>query len=403
MMTNGLPDGWRLFRFGEIFTRIDRKFIINDTQIYKCIGLHWYGNGAFVREQLLGADITRKQQWVIRSGDIVYNKLFAWKNAFAVADDSVDSCIVSDKFPTYRIKSDLVDSNYLAYYFKTLQLGTQAQALSKGAAAISKLTLNPPQFWDLTIPLPSIPEQRHIVARIDDILSYITMAQELRAKSQEEALKIFTAAIESIYSNHQSLYKSHILNDLVDPHRGISYGVVQLGEQVDGGVPTLRAGDLKQFSISAENVKTIAPEIAARYIRTKLRGGELLLKIRGGYGEVAVCPPESASGNVSREIAVIPLIDEVIPKYGMYLLAAPSILGKMTNNLRGTSYQGLNLSDIRNLFIPVPPLDIQRHNVAYLDRLWVKVNSLLQLMSKMQEELTALLPSILDKAFKGEL
>jgi len=45
----------------------------------------------------------------------------------------------------------------------------------------------------------------------------------------------------------------------------------------------------------------------------------------------------------------------------------------------------------------------QRRIVAYLDGLQAKVNVLRELQSQSQEELDALLPSILDKAFKGEL
>ena len=45
----------------------------------------------------------------------------------------------------------------------------------------------------------------------------------------------------------------------------------------------------------------------------------------------------------------------------------------------------------------------QRHIVAYLDGLQAKVNALRGLHLQSQEELDALLPSILDKAFKGEL
>jgi type I restriction enzyme, S subunit len=46
--------------------------------------VRWYGKGAFVRERLPGLEIARKQQWVIKAGDVVYNKLFAWKGAEAV-------------------------------------------------------------------------------------------------------------------------------------------------------------------------------------------------------------------------------------------------------------------------------------------------------------------------------
>ena len=48
-------------------------------------------------------------------------------------------------------------------------------------------------------------------------------------------------------------------------------------------------------------------------------------------------------------------------------------------------------------------LDEQRRIVAYLDGLQAKVNALRELQSQSQEGLDALLPSVLDRAFKGEL
>jgi type I restriction enzyme S subunit len=51
----------------------------------------------------------------------------------------------------------------------------------------------------------------------------------------------------------------------------------------------------------------------------------------------------------------------------------------------------------------ISALDEQRHIVAYLDGLQAKVNALRELQVKSGEELSALMPSILDKAFKGEL
>ena len=48
-------------------------------------------------------------------------------------------------------------------------------------------------------------------------------------------------------------------------------------------------------------------------------------------------------------------------------------------------------------------LNEQSYNIAYLDGLQVKVNALRELQSAKGEELSARMPSILDKAFKGKL
>ncbi len=55
--------------------------------------------------------------------------------------------------------------------------------------------------------------------------------------------------------------------------------------------------------------------------------------------------------------------------------------------------------------MPIPDLALeeQRRIVAYLDGLQAKVDALKALQAQTQAELDALLPSVLDKAFKGEL
>jgi type I restriction enzyme S subunit len=53
--------------------------------------------------------------------------------------------------------------------------------------------------------------------------------------------------------------------------------------------------------------------------------------------------------------------------------------------------------------IPLPPLPEQRRIVAYLDGLQAKVDSLKRLQDETAKELDAMLPSVLDRAFKGEL
>ena len=55
------------------------------------------------------------------------------------------------------------------------------------------------------------------------------------------------------------------------------------------------------------------------------------------------------------------------------------------------------------LRIPLPSLEEQRRIVAYLDDLQAKVDAVSQRQTAAVKTLDALLPSILDQAFKGEL
>jgi len=63
----------------------------------------------------------------------------------------------------------------------------------------------------------------------------------------------------------------------------------------------------------------------------------------------------------------------------------------------------INQGHIASFSMPVLPLEKQRRIVTYLDNLQAKVGALKKLQAETAEELDALLPSILDKAFKVEL
>jgi type I restriction enzyme S subunit len=63
----------------------------------------------------------------------------------------------------------------------------------------------------------------------------------------------------------------------------------------------------------------------------------------------------------------------------------------------------LVLREIRDLVVPVPSLIEQRRIVAYLNKLQNRVQELRQLQSASSKEVDSLMPSILDKTFRGEL
>jgi len=395
--------GWQTACFREFLTPNKRPYILKPDEDANLIGMRLYGEGPFHRELKHAMKIRKKSHFVVRAGDVIYNKLFAWKGTFGIITPKLDGMFVSDKFPTYELDDTNVDRDYLRWYFKYPLLWEQARRLSKGSAALSKFTLNPPQFLDLTMPLPQLSVQRKIVTRIEYLASKINGAKEIRKSMKVQMDLLLFSQIDDILQELAAIYKSEPLSTLVDKERGISYGIVQTGLSFEGGVSTLRAGDLQMFRVKTDNVKKVSPEIEASFIRTRLRGSEVLLRIRGGLGEVAVCPDVMVGGNVSREIAVIPVAQNLYPQYVMYIIAAPSSQRFFHKHVRGTSYVGINLKDVRRLPIPLAPLEEQRQIAGHIDCLRAKIEQVQAFQKQTISKIDVLLPSILDKAFKGEL
>ena len=83
----------------------------------------------------------------------------------------------------------------------------------------------------------------------------------------------------------------------------------------------------------------------------------------------------------------------------MRIKSGLKLLGQST----GTAISGLNGQKIRSVTLPLIPVEEQHRILAHLDSMQAKVDALKRLQAETSAELDALLPSVLDKAFKGEL
>lgn len=378
-----------------------RPVLLAADQDANLVGMRLYGEGPFHRELKPATKILKKSHFLIRKGDVIYNKLFAWKGTFGIVPAELDGMFVSDKFPTYSLDRARVDESYLAWFFRHPDVWEQARKMSTGSAALSKLTLNPPRFLELTIPLPSLPRQRAIAAKTERISKEIALASTSREDAKAAASQLVFSACDTYLTDLRARYASAPLHTLVDQKRGISYGIVQTGKTNPEGIPTLRAGNLQWFAVNSAVVKRVERSIERGFSRTRLRGRELLMRIRGGVGELAVCPADMIGGNVSREIAVIPLQKDVDPTFAMYMLASYTAQKELHRHVRGTAYQGINLKDIRELRLPCPPSSVQEATIAKLDGLRAVVAGLIKLQAETSRELAAIRPSVLSWAFKS--
>lgn len=143
----------------------------------------------------------------------------------------------------------------------------------------------------------------------------------------------------------------------------ITYGVVQPGLALSDGIPLIRVNNFQDTRLELSDVMYIAPEIEAKYGRTRLNGGEVLLTIVGSVGQVAVVPRHLAGFNVARAVAVIHPKDDIVPEWIALCLRSPlsqHLLGSRANTTVQTT---INLKDLRALPIPLPPVS-ERHIIA---------------------------------------
>lgn len=394
-----LPRGWRLARFDELLERVERRTELDETASYQCVGVRWHGKGAFIRETLFGMEINRKQQWIIKAGDIVYNKLFAWKGSFAIADNSVDGCIVSDKFPTYRINPDSVDVKYLQYFFYTRELAEHAQKLSKGSADISKLTLNPPQFWDLLIPLPPPDEQRRVVQRIDAIAAKIAAARKHKEAAQAESETVMDAALAELWTEltQRASVEREKLGRLltrssetttIDPAKHYQLVTVKLW-----GRGVVERSTVSGASLPGERRSVVRPD---QFIFSR---------IDARNGAMGIVPQSLDGALVTNDFPTFDVDStRISPRFLAWLTQIEPFVELCAAASEGTTNRiRLKEAAFMRIDVPLPLPDEQQRIVDHLDSLQSKVRRLQTLQEATEAELDALLPSVLEKAFRGAL
>lgn len=176
------------------------------------------------------------------------------------------------------------------------------------------------------------------------------------------------------------------LSELTEKDSPITYGVVQPGPESNSGVAFIRGGDILNGKILEKQLRTISLEISETYKRTLLKGGELVISLVGNPGQVAIVPPHLAGANIARQVGLIRLSDTIEKRFIKYYLMSP--LGKESIFARslGSVQQVINLSDLRTVQVPLPPLHTQKAIAHILGALDDKI----ELLRSMNETLEAM-------------
>jgi type I restriction enzyme S subunit len=190
-----------------------------------------------------------------------------------------------------------------------------------------------------------------------------------------------------------------------DPH--VTSGPRNWGPRVvDQGDRFYRAQDIlpKGRLATAQKVFIEVPN-TNQGAGARLCPGDLMLVITGAtVGRVAVYSEGIEPGFVSQHVAICRLPkSEIDPRYALWGLLSPFGQEQLLGQRYGQGKPGLNLTNIRNLRLPLPPIEEQRKVVAYLDNFQARMDELKRHQGESGVELNAMLPAILDRALKGEL
>jgi type I restriction enzyme S subunit len=240
------------------------------------------------------------------------------------------------------------------------------------------------------------------VTRIEELAAKIAEARLLRHEAATGAAVLVSAAESGAY--RAALRISGKADRLEDLCIRITDGTHVTPHYVDEGVPFISVKDITGGKICLDSARRISrEEHAVLTKRSRPERGDILLTKIGTIGLAKVVDIDEEF-SIFVSLALLKLKhDRVLPRFIEHMLNSTIIRDQALADTRGVGNQNLVLKFIREFNIPTPPLCEQRRIVVELDAVKAKVDGLERLQGETAVELDALLPSVLSRAFAGEL
>jgi len=344
----------------------------------------------------------------------------------------------------YPVGTSLV-VRYLLYWMLTPEF-TQYATHVQGRTVLPKI--NRGQLEALPVPVAPEPEQKRIVAAIEEQIPRIDagMAALLRVrrnlkqmraavlevaatgrltdhsdedvdailrKISDDRRETWSAATQRPYREPAapaafeisvpSHWRISSLEAITDPLRVICYGILMPKENIKDGVPYVRVKDMKGWTIDVEGLNRTSLEIAAKYARSSLQPGDLLIAIRGSYGRVAIVPPELCGANITQDSARIASHPDIDHRYLLYYLGGTVAQEYYTRVARGVAVKGVNIGDLKTMPVPIPPLLEQFAIANEVERHFTLLDNAASATEQNIHHATALRSAVLTAAFSGTL
>ena len=371
----------------------------------------------------------------LESGDILVTKSsgsFDLVGKAALFDDPNDGNLYLFSNFTMRLRPDRkkLIPEYLAWFLRSPQ--ALSWRFENQQTTVGLRNLQTKEYLSQVIPIPSLEVQKHVIDYLNAVETESkesttvklpeTLEKQRRTVERVQALAVRIAKAQSLReeaSREEDVLIYSAMRQIFDPqkiqkHVDLEATCVAIIDNLhsnpdysgDCVVPCIRSSDVGWGELFLHTArKTSEKEYQRRTVRGEPSENDIVLvREGGGTGKAALVGKNQRFSLGQRVMMLRPNPEIVLPKFLLFQLMSPHIFEEqILPRAKGSASPHLNIGSLRKFKFLLPPLGEQRRIVAYLDNVQARLVSLRELQSATREELSALLPSVLDRAFKGEL
>ena len=291
----------------------------------------------------------------------------------------------------YDFKLDKINIEYLKYILSANQIKDYYKSLGGGGLQIN---IGKQQILSVDFPLPSLEEQKRIVAKLDILFKKIDKAIALHQKNIDEADIFMASVLNDVFVELEEKYEKKQLNQIV------IFGWKNISTLEYPNLIYFSLEDIETQTGKILNYKTVN-ESGVKGTAVSFDDNVVLYSKLRPYLNKVIVP--NLEGCATTELVVLKPKDKLDKYFLASYLRSSNIVSFLNNDSMGAKMPRTNMKTFRNLDIPLPPLQNQQKVVAYLDEISNKMEKIKQIQKEKMQSLKELKASILDKAFKGEL
>jgi type I restriction enzyme S subunit len=369
----------------EVAPLVRRPVQVEPDQVYQEIGVRSFGKGVFHKPPSRSLVIGDKKVFAIEPGDLLFNIVFAWEGAVAVAGEEERGTIGSHRFLTCVTNSQLALAPYLYWYFIHERGLKQLQLASPGGAGRNR-TLGTDKLAAMVIELPSIEEQQRVVDKLDGTAKKIARLRLAARATQAELRTTLNSAFRKATFRAPRIAIGDIAPIVRRPVELESNGVY-----AELGVRSFGKGLFKKPDL-------IGGELTWQKLFRIHCGDIVFSNIKAWEGAFAVAKPVH-HGKVGSHRYLTSVVDtkRTTPNFLWYFLQSDEGLAQVQAASPGSADRNrtLNQKKLAAIEVPLPSLDAQ----LWFDKIQQKASDVLAGQVEVAAELEHLIPALLQQAF----
>ena len=302
--------------------------------------------------------------------------LFAWSGTLGAFIWRGGKAVLNQHIFRVEVNSEIINKMYLYYVLNYKTINFAKKTHGTGMTHITKS-----KFENSEIPLPTVAEQRRVVAKIESIFAEIdsamTVFQDNGAESIEFKLDRLRRSIlskevsPSVQKTHRKV-KSHntnweniILSKLAHINTSNTLQHVNQKSLIHIGLEHILSNlnKIKGYS-DTQNVKTY---------RLFQKGDILYGRLRPNLNKVWLA---TTNGHCSTDI--LPLTanpTKILPQFLLYVMSSHQFVQKATMGSSGVGMPRIRWNVLQDFVLAVPPLAEQRTIVKKIESIFAKIDA----------------------------